>query len=105
MSITVQCFVFVFFLIMRQPPGSTRTDTLFPDTTLFRSVGQRERRRAEAAFGGKAPDDPVRPTAAGAMVDLTLAIDGVIAAQRWIVCECLFPLAIDRKSTRLNSSH
>src|SRR3546814_15577845 len=28
------CF---FFLIIRQPPRSTRTDTLFPYTTLFRS--------------------------------------------------------------------
>src|SRR3546814_16213009 len=26
-----------FFLMIRQPPGSTRTDTLFPYTTLFRS--------------------------------------------------------------------
>src|SRR3546814_17184038 len=25
----------------RPPPGSTRTDTLFPDTTLFRSPGAR----------------------------------------------------------------
>src|SRR3546814_15364203 len=28
----------VFFLIIRRPPRSTRTDTLFPYTTLFRSV-------------------------------------------------------------------
>src|SRR3546814_15635162 len=31
------CFVFVFFLMIRRPPRSTRTDTLFPYTTLFRS--------------------------------------------------------------------
>src|SRR3546814_6460348 len=30
----------VFFLMLRRPPRSTRTNTLFPDTTLFRS-GQR----------------------------------------------------------------
>src|SRR3546814_2258948 len=30
----VCCF---FFLMMRRPPRSTRTDTLFPYTTLFRS--------------------------------------------------------------------
>src|SRR3546814_6964178 len=30
------CFVF-FFLMIRRPPRSTRTDTLFPYTTLFRS--------------------------------------------------------------------
>src|SRR3546814_19019831 len=33
------CSVFgVFFLMIRRPPRSTRTDTLFPYTTLFRSV-------------------------------------------------------------------
>src|SRR3546814_4266773 len=34
------CFVIVFFVLMiRRPPRSTRTDTLFPYTTLFRSYG------------------------------------------------------------------
>src|SRR3546814_10787624 len=28
-----------FFLMLRRPPRSTRTDTLFPYTTLFRSGG------------------------------------------------------------------
>src|SRR3546814_13424585 len=32
--------VFFFFLIIRRPPRSTRTDTLFPYTTLFRSLAQ-----------------------------------------------------------------
>src|SRR3546814_7450510 len=31
-------FVFIFFLRIRRPPRSTRTDTLFPYTTLFRSL-------------------------------------------------------------------
>src|SRR3546814_8721251 len=31
-------FVFCFFLMIRRPPRSTRTDTLFPYTTLFRSA-------------------------------------------------------------------
>src|SRR3546814_12255706 len=30
----------IFFLMIRRPPRSTRTDTLFPYTTLFRSVDQ-----------------------------------------------------------------
>src|SRR3546814_10396641 len=30
-------FHFFFFLMIRRPPRSTRTDTLFPYTTLFRS--------------------------------------------------------------------
>src|SRR3546814_10640653 len=29
-----------FFLMIRRPPRTTRTDTLFPYTTLFRSPGQ-----------------------------------------------------------------
>src|SRR3546814_14486275 len=29
--------MFLFFLMIRRPPRSTRTDTLFPYTTLFRS--------------------------------------------------------------------
>src|SRR3546814_15420757 len=30
--------LFIFFLMIRRPPRSTRTDTLFPYTTLFRSA-------------------------------------------------------------------
>src|SRR3546814_8432854 len=32
---------YFFFLMIRRPPRSTRTDTLFPYTTLFRSFRQR----------------------------------------------------------------
>src|SRR3546814_10804548 len=34
------CIRFFFFLMIRRPPRSTRTDTLFPYTTLFRSCDQ-----------------------------------------------------------------
>src|SRR3546814_20518174 len=43
-DIIVSCFLFyillrvLFFLMIRRPPRSTRTDTLFPYTTLFRAV-------------------------------------------------------------------
>src|SRR3546814_14293177 len=30
-------YLYFFFLMIRRPPRSTRTDTLFPYTTLFRS--------------------------------------------------------------------
>src|SRR3546814_4761095 len=44
-----------FFIMIRRPPRSTRTDTLFPYTTLFRSA-----RRSDARSGGSlqpaAPD-------------------------------------------------
>src|SRR3546814_15865623 len=32
------CYCVFFFLMIRRPPRSTRTDTLFPYTTLFRSA-------------------------------------------------------------------
>src|SRR3546814_11563026 len=34
---------FFFFLMIRRPPRSTRTDTLFPYTTLFRSCAGAKR--------------------------------------------------------------
>src|SRR3546814_14900790 len=40
------CF---FFLMIRRPPRSTRIDTLFPYTTLFRSAG----RKVYAAEGAR----------------------------------------------------
>src|SRR3546814_5086618 len=43
-------FDFFFFLMIRRPPRSTRTDTLFPYTTLFRSP----ERRATLARGAEA---------------------------------------------------
>src|SRR3546814_18279033 len=36
--------LYVFFLMIRRPPRSTRTDTLFPYTTLFRSTVSRHAR-------------------------------------------------------------
>src|SRR3546814_21055557 len=38
------------FLMIRRPPRSTRTDTLFPYTTLFRSVSLRDQPLAGALF-------------------------------------------------------
>src|SRR3546814_15692394 len=37
LSSVVYFLLCVFFLMIRRPPRSTRTDTLFPYTTLFRS--------------------------------------------------------------------
>src|SRR3546814_19000924 len=44
----ISLFVFVFFLMIRRPPRSTRTDTLFPYTTLFRSDRADRRQRDDA---------------------------------------------------------
>src|SRR3546814_16515606 len=34
----LRSYRYIFFLMIRRPPRSTRTDTLFPYTTLFRSI-------------------------------------------------------------------
>src|SRR3546814_11830000 len=99
-------FTIFLFLMIRRPPRATRTDTLFPYTTLFRSFdlgigilrfdsgeGMRraffpdEKRIAlrivARAFGfGSDPHQPAKHVAA--------------APRRY---------SLDRKSTRLNSSH
>src|SRR3546814_3859961 len=43
----------VFFLMIRRPPRSTRTDTLFPYTTLFRSLARGEGYNRAAAMQRK----------------------------------------------------
>src|SRR3546814_9716018 len=49
-----------FFLMIRRPPRSTRTDTLFPYTTLFRSAGGRHecdgREAVVDGSGSRVPD-------------------------------------------------
>src|SRR3546814_6029596 len=57
----------VFFLMIRRPPRSTRTDTLFPYTTLFRSQEALELgvHRKGARGGGRGePRPPHRGTGA-----------------------------------------
>src|SRR3546814_1998330 len=55
-SLLVLCF---FFLMIRRPPRSTRTDTLFPYTTLFRSALHQGEAVVDAPAGalGEAGDD------------------------------------------------
>src|SRR3546814_14348024 len=58
----ISCF-FVF-LMRRRPPRSTRTDTLFPYTTLFRShADQRAQRRAQLV-GDVADEGGIHPVGA-----------------------------------------
>src|SRR3546814_13330194 len=85
-------FIFFFFLRIRRPPRSTRTDTLFPYTTLFRS---HELARFEDV--GRA----VLIAAAG-------PVHQADRDQRRIGAHHVEEAEgrrIDRKSTRLNSSH
>src|SRR3546814_188098 len=69
-------FVFLFFLMIRRPPRSTRTDTLFPYTTLFRSddgSGQAgslapeagPERKSDDGHGGPAPRQAKRQSSPG----------------------------------------
>src|SRR3546814_7904274 len=65
----------LFFLMIRPPPRSTRTDTLFPYTTLFRSrlpqpsdlarLHGRDRHRHVLVDGAAAPDAPAAVRLAG----------------------------------------
>src|SRR3546814_18496332 len=85
----VLLLVVFFFLMIRRPPRSTRTDTLFPYTTLFRSV-------KEAGAGFRSIAEP--------MVDTTSQFAEVVIAVLGN-CEVVSTIGSDRKSTRLNSSH
>src|SRR3546814_15282863 len=99
----------LFFLMIRRPPRSTRTDTLFPDTTLFRSVAAgaaRDRR----GIGGAAPVEQVVARARHVADHLDRTLTGaarVAAADPWHAVVSFVGLGLleDRKSTRLNSSH
>src|SRR3546814_19546530 len=77
-------YIAFFLLMIRRPPRSTLTDTLFPYTTLFRSHGR---------FRSRSPDprySTVRRDAARAAPYSTQPNGRGV---------------LDRKSTRLNSSH
>src|SRR3546814_13918064 len=97
-------FVVVFFFLMiRRPPRSTRTDTLFPYTTLFRSrIGKHGERG--------------RPW--GLPLGLSSVDTPGVYPERFLYGDVLCfvgPVRLpggrskgpgrDRKSTRLNSSH
>src|SRR3546814_14095193 len=88
-DIMLVCFdgrlYFFFFLIIRRPPRSTRTDTRIPYTTLFRSLDLDEARGV---------DREIEAVAAPLAMVLDRGTVGMGLAER-----------IDRKSTRLNSSH
>src|SRR3546814_14176023 len=67
-----------FFLMIRRPPRSTRTDTLFPYTTLFRSsrrnpdnrARRRHRRRASRDHRTGRWPPPEMPAPRGAELDM-----------------------------------
>src|SRR3546814_19405923 len=85
-------FLFFFFLMIRRPPRSTRTDTLFPYTTLFRSPHPLHWRVGP----------PILPVRAGPLWRLN-ACD--MLQPRCRTASSVLGAGSDRKSTRLNSSH
>src|SRR3546814_14930750 len=72
--------------MIRRPPRSTRTDTLFPYTTLFRSEDRRERlahevgEHVEAAAMRHADDHVLEAELAAALQDLLEGRDHRLAA-------------------------
>src|SRR3546814_15323161 len=103
--------------MIRRPPRSTRTDTLFPYTTLFRSGGaggdedgaaglgaaqQRVEAADQAVVGGHVHVHDLLPDLRLDMPDRSQRPeDAGVADQDVELAEAL----VDRKSTRLNSSH
>src|SRR3546814_10986012 len=93
----------IFFLMIRLPPRSTRTDTLFPYTTLFRSrvdAVERLRSRRDLHHRERATLRWTQPLISERkMIDLRLHDAGDLAMAFGTAPD------LDRKSTRLNSSH
>src|SRR3546814_12396722 len=93
---------FIFCFSLRRPPRSTRTDTLFPYTTLFRSAKTRELIALSVAFTTRYDGC------------ITVHVDAALkqGASREEIAEALgvavalnAGAALDRKSKRLNYSH
>src|SRR3546814_9224531 len=100
--------------MLRRPPRSTRTDTLFPYTTLFRSLGGIHAHRLAVAvieqigeLVGRTDDEIERtelPRGERGQLVVKAVVFEVVRAS--LECDPVQPVPIlDRKSTRLNSSH
>src|SRR5207244_10887576 len=94
------------------PPPSP--STLFPYTTLFRSLhfrvdrlGAERAGRGDQLVGraGGQRDEPAAEVRELHERHLALALLAAVVAQGEQAAEVLVALAVDRKSTRLNSSH
>src|SRR3546814_14085258 len=86
-------FSVFFFLSIRRPPRSTRTDTLFPYTTLFRSMGaepirlearHRSARMLRTAMGGAIAEWLAEPD----IIEIMLNPDGR-SEERRVGKECV----------------
>src|SRR3546814_18821218 len=94
----------LFYVRSRGPPGFTRTDTLFPYTTLFRSpafAGEGARLRRREAVSCRSAAQAER----GQWHDAFVARLMRRLTQDVAILQAKDGPPIDRKSTRLNSSH
>src|SRR3546814_14575071 len=97
--------------MVRRPPKSTRTDTLVPYTTLFRSQGDGAVRAASGVDQTQAPlllEHGENPVEIGAALEDHPAgrhdgIGALTAGKAHVLDDAEHRQ--DRKSTRLNSSH
>src|SRR3546814_12068049 len=87
--------LWIYFLMIRRPPRSTRTDTPFPYTTLFRSLIE-TLAFITSTFSINVPDEVL-------LSDAFATIDGMAHVIQLILKEA--DIQLDRQSTRLNSSH
>src|SRR3546814_14566038 len=88
----------IFFLIIRRPPRSTRTDTLFPYTTLFRSAVTMRCWYFARTLRTMHVSATMLAVLLLAVVLVNMFLMLAAGIYVWTVC-------VDRKSTRLNSSH
>src|SRR3546814_20549169 len=98
--------------MIRRPPRSTRTDTLFPYTTLFRSKKGKEEILCAVEGSGlgllraKEVGKPrLLKSLAAHYMSQSGAVDALILTKTNARSTVHRPGYIDRKSTRLNSSH
>src|SRR3546814_14259021 len=104
----LESYVLFFFLMIRRPPRSTRTDTLFPYTTLFRSNWKTDVKLVKFEVPGMAPEMKTQMTQ---MMEGASGMDLCLTQEQVDKEDVAAELAkgggqcTDRKSTRLNSSH
>src|SRR3546814_5041287 len=120
-----------FFVMIRRPPRATRTDTLFPYTTLFRSLGDADKYAglevaavSGSLFGSHGSKDSFGESGSIGLklhtnvpgyASFAVGVDGTgrwgsksythaSSSSVYAVATKIVPVG-DRKSTRLNSSH
>src|SRR3546814_16443476 len=85
-------FEFFFFFIIRRPPRSTRTDTLFPYTTLFRSFDWLTFGPKSAPVGGDRPPPRHRGIAV-----VPAPVHAGFTAHRYQRLRCLYRRSEERR--------